>query len=89
MDYGSIDVLSTSQGRPTADASLGVTYRAIWGRPDDVKTLFGNVLRMSSGCIFAEWVLTTLRKVHFTTYLKLLCLNFLCSMKNFMNNIMA
>ena len=40
MDYGSIDVLSTSQGRPAADASLGVTYRTIWGRPEDVRTFF-------------------------------------------------
>ena len=44
MDYDKIDVLSTSQGRPTKDASLGATYRTIrgrpagvfWGRPQDV-----------------------------------------------------
>ena len=36
MDYGEIDVLSTSQGRPAKDASLGATYRTIRGRPADV-----------------------------------------------------
>ena len=44
MDYDKINVLSTSQGRPTKDASLGATYRTIrgrpagvfWGRPQDV-----------------------------------------------------
>ena len=40
MDYGSVDVLSTSQGRPAADASLGVTYRTIWGRPEDNQANF-------------------------------------------------
>ena len=45
-----------SQGRPAADASLGVTYRTIWGRPKDVRTFFGYVLRTSSGRNFAEWV---------------------------------
>ena len=36
MDYGSIDILSTSQGPPAKDASLSVTYRTIWGCPKDV-----------------------------------------------------
>ena len=48
MDYDKIDVLSTSQGRPTKDASLGATYRTIrgrpagvfWGRPQDVLGTF-------------------------------------------------
>ena len=54
MDYGYIDVLSTSQGRPAADATFGVTYRTIWGRPEDVRTFFGDMLRTSSGRNFAE-----------------------------------
>ena len=63
MDYGKIDVLSTSQGRPTADASLGVTYRTRWGRPEDVRTFFGYILRTSSGRNFSELVDTRLKKV--------------------------
>ena len=43
--------MSTSQGRPTADASLGVTYRTI-----DVRTFFGDVVRTSLGHNFVEWV---------------------------------
>ena len=35
--YG--DVLRTSQGRPAADAYVGVTYRTIWGQSEDVSTL--------------------------------------------------
>ena len=59
MDYGSIDVLSTSQGRSAADASLGVPYRTIWGRPEDVRTLFLDVFRTSSGRNFAQWEQST------------------------------
>ena len=40
--------MSTSQGRPAKDASLGVTYRTISGRPEDVRGRF-------SGRKFAEW----------------------------------
>ena len=49
--------MNTSQGCPAADASLGVTYRTIWGRPEDVRTFFGDVVivSMSLGCNFAEW----------------------------------
>ena len=41
MDYGQIVILSTSQGRPAADASFGVTYRTRWGRHENVTTFFG------------------------------------------------
>ena len=58
MDYGKIDVLSTSQGRSAADASLGLTYRTIRGSPENVRIFFGNVFRTSSGRNFAEWVLS-------------------------------
>ena len=47
--------LSTSQGHPAKGSPLRVTYRTIWGRPEDVRTFFGNVLRMSSGRNFSEW----------------------------------
>ena len=40
MDYVQIDVLSTSDGRPAADASLGLTYWTIWTRPENVRTFF-------------------------------------------------
>ena len=36
MDYAYIAVLTTPQGCPAADASLRVTYRTIWGRPEDI-----------------------------------------------------
>ena len=48
MDYGYIDVPSTSQGCPIADTSFGVTYRTIRERSEDVRT--------SSGRKFAKWI---------------------------------
>ena len=44
-----------SQGNPAADTSLGVTYRTIWGRPEDVSAFSGDVYRASLGRNFAEW----------------------------------
>ena len=41
---------STSQGSSTAaDVSLGIIYRTIWGRLEDVWTFFGDVFRTSLG----------------------------------------
>ena len=41
---------SASQRSSTAtDVSLGITYRTIWGRPEDVRTFFGDVFRTSLG----------------------------------------
>ena len=41
---------STSQGSSTAAyASLGITYKAIWGRPEDVGGFFGDVFRTFLG----------------------------------------
>ena len=34
---------------------MRVTYRTIWGRPEDVRAFFGDVLRTSSGRNFAQW----------------------------------
>ena len=48
--------MSTSQGHLAADASLGVTNKIIWGRPEDVRMFFRDILRTPSGCNFAEWV---------------------------------
>ena len=56
IDHSQTDVLITSKRRPTADASLGVTYRTIWGRPQDVRTFLGDVRKTSAGRKFAEWV---------------------------------
>ena len=55
MDYGYIDIQSTSQWHPTADASFGVTYRTIWRHPEDVKMFLGDVFRTSFGRNFAKW----------------------------------
>ena len=44
MDYGKIDVLSTSQGCPAADASLGLTYRTIRGHLENVWIFWGTSL---------------------------------------------
>ena len=38
MDYGWIDVLSTSLGCPAADTSFGVTNMTISGRPEEDRT---------------------------------------------------
>ena len=38
------------------DASIGVTYRTLRGRPEDVNKFFGDILRTFSGRNFAEWV---------------------------------
>ena len=57
--YG--DVLRTSQGRPAADAFVGVTYRTIWGQPEDVSTFLGDVFSTSSGRNFAEGILVLLQ----------------------------
>ena len=51
-----VDVMSTSQGRPAADASLDVTYRTRWGRPEDVRTFWGSIFRTFSEQNFAECV---------------------------------
>ena len=45
MDYGSIDVLSISRGRPAADTSHSVAYRTIWAH---LRTS-GRFLETSSG----------------------------------------
>ena len=45
MDYGEINVLSTSQGQTAAYGSLVVTYDTKWGRPENVRTSSGDVLR--------------------------------------------
>ena len=58
MDYGSVDVLSTSQGRPAADASLGVTYRTIWGRPEDNQANFQKKMLEIFCEIFYQFSLT-------------------------------
>ena len=77
MDYGLIDVLSTSQRRPATDASLGVTYRTIWGRPKEVMTFLGDVFTTSSGCSFADWVVfKVIRNVLF--YRRLISYQSLC-----------
>ena len=44
-----------SHGRPAKDASLRVSYRTIWRRPEDVMTFCGDLLRNSTGRNFAEW----------------------------------
>ena len=61
MDYGYIDVLRTSNGLPAVITSLGVTYKTIWGRLQDVRTIFGDVLKTSLGRNFAEWLAPVLR----------------------------
>ena len=55
MDYGWIDVLSTSQGGPARDSPLEVTHGTIRQHPADVRTISGDVLRTFSGRIFTEW----------------------------------
>ena len=46
IDYGYIYALSKSQGRPAEDASLRVTYRTIWGHPEDISTVLRGILGM-------------------------------------------
>ena len=51
-----VDVLSTSQGRSTAGASLAVTYKTIWVGTEYVRTFFGNLFRTFSEHNFPELV---------------------------------